>query len=182
MHSIERDLEAALETLAAGDRETTSLAFLDILDRVGDLENRKEKYDHLRSLSDLLARTNFPDLALMALQEAIDLNCSFKADAQADELIEVGRVSTLLGNWRRAEASYMKARSLSIASGSLNAAARATTIWLNPLRHRSRHATIELLEESLTFLNTEPDPHTEAMTRLAYSSSRKRRAQSESRL
>jgi tetratricopeptide (TPR) repeat protein len=158
-----------IEAARRGQADQASLHFNNALNLAEDLEDERTRRDEISTLSALFEHCGFPDLALMAAEEAVDLDRSLGLDSLlGQDIIAVGNAHLKLQNAAQAEASFQEALEMFLKRSDWANAASANTNLAGMVADRGEMAkAIELLETSLGYLAKEPFDDTELNTRFA---------------
>ena len=126
------------------------------------------KRDEISVLATLFANYGFHDLALMAAEDAVDLDRSLGLDSQlTGDLLAVGNAHTNLENESKAEAAFTEAQSVSLRLERWSDAASATTNLAGMYANRGQmKQAAEMLQTSLGYLARERFDETEINTRI----------------
>jgi len=158
-----------IEKVLAGRADEASVHFTNALDRVGQIVNDRVRRDELSLLAGAFDHCGFPDLALMAAQQAIDLDKTLGLDALlASDMLALGNAHASMENTTKAEAAFRQALAVFIDQNNFGDAASATTNIAAIVANRGEmDDAIELLEKSLGYLEQSPFDETEIQTRFA---------------
>ena len=155
--------------IIAGRADEASVHFTNALDRVGLIVNDRARRDELSLLAGMFDQVGFPDLALMAAQQAIDLDKTLGLDALlALDMLALGNAHASMENTTKAEAAFRQALAVFIDRNDLADAASATTNIAAIVANRGEmDDAIGLLNKSLGYLEQSPFDETEIQTRFA---------------
>ena len=168
-----KELRAAanrgIEAVAQGQADQASVHFNNALNLAEDLQDGRARREELSVLSTLFFECSFPDLALMAAEESVELDRSLGLnESLVGDIIALGNAHQALENTTKAEACFQEALAICLKGGDWADAASATTNIAALVANRGEMAkAIELLEQSLGYLAKEPFEHTEIQTRFA---------------
>jgi tetratricopeptide (TPR) repeat protein len=149
--------------------DEASVHFTNALDRADEIGDDRARRDELAGLASLFAMTGFADLALIAAQEAVDLDESLGLTLEAAlDTLTLGNAHSAMENVGKAETCFRKALAAFISLKSFANAASATTNIAALVANRGQmDEAIELLETSLQYVKQEPFDETEIQTRFA---------------
>ena len=158
-----------IEAVKRRRADQAGLHFNNALNLAEDLEDERTRRDEISVLSDLFEQCGFPYLALMAAEEAVELDRSLGLDElMGGDIIGVGNAHMRMENTVKAEACFQEALAMFLKRADWADAASATTNLASVAANRGEMAkAIELLEESLEYLAKEPFEDTEIQTRFA---------------
>lgn len=160
-----RGIEAVKNRLA----DQASLYFNNALNLAEDLQDERMRRDETSTLSTLFEHCGFPDLALMAAEEAVELDRTLGLDdLLGEDIIAVGSAHVRLKNTAKAEQCFREGLEMFLKRRDWANAASANTNLAGLVADRGEMAkAIELLEASLGYLAKEPFDDTELQTRFA---------------
>jgi tetratricopeptide (TPR) repeat protein len=149
--------------------DEASVHFTNALDRADDIGDDRARRDELAGLAGLFAMAGFADLALLAAQEAVDLDEALGLPLEAGlDTLTLGNAHSAMENVAKAEACFRSALAAFVSLKSFANAASATTNIAAIVANRGQmDEAIELLETSLEYVKQEPFDETEIQTRFA---------------
>jgi tetratricopeptide (TPR) repeat protein len=138
------------------------------LDLTEDVKDDRTRRDELAVLSILFDQCGFPDLALTAAEESVDLDRRLGLDGLIHEdLLNVGTAHLNLDNDAKAEACFREALALALARDAWADAASSSTNLGNVLAKRDEMGkAIDAYQKSLEYLEKEAFDDTEMNTRV----------------
>jgi tetratricopeptide (TPR) repeat protein len=162
------EVEKGLKALKQGDKDTASKHFWNALDCLADVQDDRMRRDELRPLASGYFEMGLLDLAIMAATEAIALDTKLKEPRQqAKNLITRGNAYMNLGRLEEAIKDFSKTLKLCLDNEDYaNAAAASTNIATIKATQDKMTEALKLLRNSLGYLEKEPHPDTEKITRL----------------
>src|SRR5262249_8773672 len=124
--------------------------------------------DEISTLATLFDMYGFHDLALMAAEEAVELDRILGLDKLlAEDIVSAGCAHQNMDNTAKAEACFQEALEICLRRNDWANAASANTNIAGIVANRGEMAkAIEMLEVSLEYLAKEPFDDTELKTRL----------------
>ena len=151
-----------------GRRDRAAVEFEAALDAAETITDDRTRRDEISVLATMFASFGLNDLALVAAEEAVELDRSLKLDSQLPgDLLAVGNAHAQLENAGKAEAAYNEALSIAITSKQWADAASATTNLAGTAANSGQlDQAATLLQTSLDYLKREPFDETEINTRL----------------
>ena len=163
------EANVGVEKIIAGRADEASVHFTNALDRVEEIVDDRTRRDEFSLLAGLFDHCGFPDLALMAAEQAIELDETLGLDAlMASDVLALGNAHASMGNTSKAEAAFRKALPVFIDQKNYADAASATTnIAAIVANNGDMDGAIDLLEKSLGYLEQSPFDETEIQTRFA---------------
>lgn len=165
--AYERAEGAAVEALRNGRREEAGLTLWGALQELDAVDGEDLRRSLAGRLGNACWQVGFDDLALFALDVAIELGEN-AGDVRSlgNDRLTLGNVHHRLGNLREAEAAFQLVEETAVANGDYANAASASTNRASILAQEGylREASA-LLERSLDHLEREPFPETELNTR-----------------
>lgn len=169
IQSIQDAANRGIEALKRHDAAQASLDFDEALQLCDDVRDERARRDEVSILGSLFDHCGFPDLSLLAAEEAVDLDRKLGLEHElAGDLLNVGNAYQGAGNRKRAEEVYREVLALCLKRNELANAASANTNIAGMVADRGDWpAAIEMLKQSLAWLAQEPFPDTEKNTRLA---------------
>jgi tetratricopeptide (TPR) repeat protein len=158
-----------IQAIGDGRRDDGAVHFGAALDAFEAITEPETRRDELSTFAMLCDETGFPDLGLLAAQDAVLIGRDLRLRRPlAVDLLTLGNTQRSLGNTDEAEASYREALSLFIEAKSwADAASASTNIALIRANDDDTAAALPLLENSLEYLEEEAFPDTEFITRAA---------------
>ena len=165
---IQAEGEQGLEAARAGRADVAGQHFNEALNLTEDIKDDRTRRDELAILSILFDQCGFPDLALTAAEESVDLDRRLGLDELIHgDLLNVGTAHLNMDNDAKAEASFREALALALARGDWANAASASTNLGNVLAKRGEmKKAIAAYETSLGYLEKEAFDDTEMNTRI----------------
>ena len=165
---VREDVERGIRAFEGNHRDRC-ISFLqraaDRLDEITDTKDRREMYSQLGTL---FIQVNAPERALLAAQEAVALDRELgDRNLEGQDILLCGTAIGTLGNVAGALAAYREAREIFIEDENWANAASATTNIAVIIGQEDIDQGINLLEESLTYLERQAFPDTEVTTRIA---------------
>jgi tetratricopeptide (TPR) repeat protein len=157
-----------ISQMKLGRRDRAAVEFdaaLNATEAIGTDEARREE---VSVLATLFANYGFHDLALLAAEDAVDLDRSLGLEAElTGDLLAVGNAHTNLDNEAKAEAAFNEAQSIALRLERWGDAASATTnlAGMNANRGQLKQAA-DMLQTSLGYLARERFDETEINTRI----------------
>jgi tetratricopeptide (TPR) repeat protein len=150
-------------------RDKAAVEFEAALNAAEGIEAERARRDEISVLATLFANYGFSDLALVAAEEAVDLDRSLGLESQlTGDLLAVGNAHTNLENDVKAEDAFSEALSTSLRLERWADAASATTNLAGITADRGQmKQAAELLQTSLGYLTREHFDETEINTRIA---------------
>jgi len=169
--NIEQSRAAANQGISAikdGRNDEASQLFNSALGYADDIVNDRARRDELSALAALFDMCGFPDLGVMAAQEAVDLDRTLALDSlTAQDLLEVGNAQMALGNKIEAGKCFREALDTFLRREEYANAASANTnlsgIFADDGDMLKARA---MLKTSLEYLKKAPFDNTEMQTRL----------------
>jgi tetratricopeptide (TPR) repeat protein len=165
--AYERAVDAAVEALRNDRREEAGLLLWDALQGLDAVDDDDLRRSLAGRLGNVCWQVGFDDLALFALDVAIELG-EQAGDARAleNDRITLGNVHQRLGNLREAEAAFQLVEESAVPNGNYANAASVSTNLAGILAQEGYLAdAAERLERSLEYVEREPFPDTELNTR-----------------
>jgi tetratricopeptide (TPR) repeat protein len=158
-----------IDALERRQADQASVQFANALAAAATIEDAETRRDETAALGNLLLESGFPEFALLAFEDAIDLDRLLGLKAQLGlHMLEAGKASMALGNEADAEQLYRDALDILLTEERFADAASASTNLGVILADRHQVARgIALLQRSLDYLAKAPFPATEKQTRLA---------------
>jgi tetratricopeptide (TPR) repeat protein len=161
--------EDGIEALHKRQRDVAARHFDTALEQFEAIEDDAERCRELGGFALMLDQLGFPDLALMAAQEAVALNEKLGDHAQmAEDLNTCGIAQMHLGNAEEALALYRQAFEIFKSKHNLaNAASAYTNMALIIGNLGQMDEAIRMMYQSLDYLSQQAYPPTEIITRIA---------------
>lgn len=168
VRKIEDEANRGLKAAQANRPDVAGQHFNNALRQAEDLADDRTRRDELSVLSMLFDNCGFPDLALMAAEESVELDRELGLDGLIhQDLLNVGNAHLNLGNDAKAEACFREALKLALGRGEWANAASANTNLGNVLAGRDGfEEAIGIYEKSLEYLEKEAFDDTEINTRV----------------
>jgi tetratricopeptide (TPR) repeat protein len=160
-------LDMAVEALRGGRREEAGLSLWDALRGLDAVDDGDLRRSLAGRLGNACWRVGFDDIALFALDIAIELG-EEAGDVRAleNDRLTLGNVHSRLGNLAEAEAAWQLVHEAAAENGDdANAASAATNLGSLLAQEGHLADARALLERSLEHLEREPFPETELNTR-----------------
>ena len=159
---------AGIDALEANQVDQASVHFSRALDLSEEIQDGRTRRDELASLAQLLA-VRFPDLALTAAEEAVELDRELGLETELPEdLIAVGNAHQNMENTEQAEKLFREALAIALAQNAFaNAASANTNIGALAAGRGDLAEAMELFETSLGYLAQDSFDNTETQTRFA---------------
>ena len=156
--------------IAALKRRLTDRAgehFNNALNLADEIEDERQRRDELATLSALFQQCGFPDLALMAAEEAVELDRALGLESfLGQDIISVGNAHMSMENTQKAQAYFEEALGMFVEQGEwANAASANTNLAAIVANAGEMPKAITMLETSLRYLAKEPFDNTETQTR-----------------
>ena len=139
------------------------------MDHYEAIEDDTERRKELGTFTLLLDRLGFPDLALIAAQDAVELDEKLGDRRHlAEDIVACGNAQLHLGNTQEALSLYRQALDICVANGDLDNAASASTNIALIIGHQGQmDKAISMMYQSLNYLTRQSNPATEIITRIA---------------
>ena len=162
-------INAGIQAAHGGRSDEAGTHFLAALDVFATLPDPAERRGELGPAALAFERMGQHDLALMAVQDALELDQQLNDHRHfAEDLLTLGNIQMNLGHAAEAEKTYERVLVVCLTHGYLDDAASASTnIAILMANSQRMIQAIERLQQSLGYLATQPHPHTEINTRLA---------------
>lgn len=159
---------AGIDALEHNDVDQASVRFaavLDLCDEIDDDRARRDEYALLAGITE----ARFPDLALSAAEEAVDLDRTLELENKLpQDLIAVGNAHLNMQNTPRAEELYRQALDILLEQEDwANAASANTNLGAIAADRGDLAGALQIFETSLGYLARSPFEHTEVQTRFA---------------
>lgn len=165
---IRAEIDRGIEALNVRDRDRAIDHFqraLDGLDGVADLKSRRDEF---AKMAMLFCQLDVADLGLLAAREAVAIDEQLNdRNLLGQDILLCGTAMGTLGNLAAAEQAYRDGRQIFIEDENWANAASATTNIAILVGQEDIKQGIELLEESLVYLERQEFPDTEITTRIA---------------
>lgn len=163
------EVGAGIQAHNEGRRDDAGIHFWRALASLDGVREPRERRSLYSEIAGIFARGGYNDLALMAVQDAIDAARRLGDEkALAADLMEYANTHLRLGNRDEAEATYRSLLKRCVARRDFANAASASTNLAAILANDGYLAdAIDLLENSLEYLERVSFPDTELNTRLA---------------
>lgn len=160
---------AGLEAMEQKRRDEAVVHFNTALDHYEAIQDDAERCTELGTFALLLDQAGFPDLALIASQEAVELDEQLgNLRHMAEDMVTCGNAQLHMGNTDEALSLYRQALDVCVANGDLdNAASASTNIAVIIGNQGEMDEAIRMMYQSLDYLNRQPLPATEIVTRIA---------------
>lgn len=165
---IKTEADKGIEAGNMRQTDRASLHFNNALNLAEDLEDERTRRDEISLLATLFEMYDFPDLALPAAEEAVELDHSLGLDSLlGQDLLTVGNAHSMMENTVKAEALFQEALEIFLKRDEwANAASASTNIAGIVANGGDIPRAIEILKTSLEYLVREPFDDTEINTRL----------------
>lgn len=166
---IQEEVNRGFEALQRHKADQAAVFFIRALIRAEDLEDNCTRRDEFSGLSSAFEKCGFPDLALMAAEDAVDIDIELgMTDLMVSDIIAVGNAHLKMDNTAQSEKCYREALQISLEQGNFANAASANTNLASIIANRGDiPGAIALLENSLEYLAKQPFDPTEIQTRFA---------------
>jgi len=168
VRKMKAEAERGMKAVQAGRLDVAGQHFNNALNHAEDLDNDRTRRDEISVLSMLFDESGFPDLALMAAEESVELDRRLGLDTLLHgDIINVGTAHLNLNNDVKAEACFREALDFALKRGEWANAASANTNLGNVFAKRGEmKSAIGVYEKSLEYLAKESFDNTEMNTRL----------------
>ena len=165
---LRAEADRGVRAAQAGRQDLAGQHFNNALGHAEDLADDRTRRDEMSVLSILFDECGFPDLALMAAEESVELDRKLALDGLLHgDLLNVGTAHLNLGNDGKAESCFRESLQSALRRKEWANAASANTNLGNVLARREAYAeAIQTYEKSLEYLEKEAFPNTEMNTRL----------------
>jgi len=162
-------VKAGIQAAQRGRADDAGQHFLAALDVFAKLPDPAERRGELGPAAMAFERVGHHDIALMAVQDALELDELLNDHRHfAEDLLTLGNIQMNLGRTGEAEATYERALAICLKYGYLDDAASASTNIAILMANSDRMPlAMERLRQSLAYLAKQPHPPTEINTRLA---------------
>lgn len=162
------EIQVGMDAMRHGRKDEAGVHFWRALAYVENVLDLKERRDLLSWLSNIFLGAGFEDLALMAVQDALEAdNRLGNQRYQTSDSITYANIHHRLGNLRQAEKQNRWIIKSCLTSGDYSNAASASTNLAGILANDDYLEEADnLLEKSLEYLQKENFPDTEIKTRL----------------
>jgi tetratricopeptide (TPR) repeat protein len=163
VNRIKAEADMGLKAVQAGRPDLAGQHFNNALNHAEDLEDDRTRRDEISVLSMLFDECGFPDLALMAAEESVEIDRRLGLNALLHEdLLNVGTAHLNLDNDAKAEACFREALDLAIKQGDwANAASANTNLGNVATKHGEMKRAIAIYEKSLEYLAKETSDNTD---------------------
>jgi len=160
--------ERGIDQMKLGRRDKAAVQFEAALNAVEAIDAERVRRDEISVLATLFANYGFNDLALMAAEEAVDLDRSLGLESElTGDLLALGNAHTNLENNSKAEAVFREALSISVRLKRWADAASATTNLAGMAANSGQLKQAgEMLQTSLDYLKRDHFDETEINTRI----------------
>jgi tetratricopeptide (TPR) repeat protein len=161
------EANAGIAALRHGRKEEAGLHFWRALQCLYDVQDLKECRDLLSEIAEFFFDAGLDDLALMAVQDAMEADERLGLDrGLIKDCMTYANIHTRLENLEHAEAMYRSLLERSLKNGDYANAASASTNLAGILANNNYlKEAVKLLENSLEYLASEAFPDTEIKTR-----------------
>jgi len=167
--TVEALLEQAIESTRAQRFGEAGQRFLHAIEYIETLKDGAERSQQLGAIAHLCERTGHPDLALMALQGLLESGMRLNDPAKhCADLLTVANSWSVLG--RTAASAAVNEGALVYAlehQRYADAASASTNLAMNDANSGRLPESLKRLQASLEFLAKDPNPDTDAITRLS---------------
>lgn len=163
------EINKGVDALNQGQRDVAARHFDTALEQFELIESDVERCRELGVYALWIDQAGFPDIALMAAQEAASINQKFGDDAQmAEDLNTCGIAQMHLGNNEEALELYRQAYSIFISKNKwASAASTYTNMALIIGNTGEMNEAIRMMYKSIDYLSKQSLPPTEIITRIA---------------
>jgi tetratricopeptide (TPR) repeat protein len=164
----QEEANAGVEAMKMGNRQKAGEHFWKALNHLDDIEDLSERRGYLAAISQLFSQTEFPDLALAASQDAVEID-EQREDMRnlTNDLLDVGNAQMNMNNWDEALKNYERALKTCLEKKYYDNAASASTNLGSIFWNRDENdKAIKMMNDSLKYLKKEPNPETEITTRV----------------
>ena len=171
-NAAEKGTNAANEGIRAlreNRRDRAAMHFNAALDHFEDMEDPESRRGELGPFALMADQVGFPDIALLAAKEAVELSKQL-GDVRhlAEDLVTCGNANLHMGNMDEALSYYRRARDMCVENGDFdNAASASTNMAVVVGNSGSMDEAIHMLYQSLDYLAQKSHPQTEVITRIA---------------
>lgn len=168
VEQIRATSHAGLDAVGANDVDQASVHFAAVLDLCEDIADDTTRRNEYALLAGLL-EARFPDMALTAAEEAVELDRDLGLDNKLpQDLIAVGNAHLNMQNTPQAEALYRQALDILLQQDDFaNAASANTNLGSIVAGRGDLPGAMQIFETSLGYLARNPFEHTEVQTRFA---------------
>jgi len=158
-----------IEALKQKQRDKAAMHFNTALDHFDTIAEATERRSELGTFALLLDQVGFPDLSLVAAQDAVELDKQLDDRRKlAEDIVTCGNAQLHMGNTDEALALYRQALDICVENGDLDNAASASTNIAVIIGNRGEmDEAIRMMYQSLEYLAQQPHPATEIITRIA---------------
>ena len=168
IRQIKAEGDRGIKAAQAGRPDVAGQHFNAALGHAEEVKDPRTRRDEMAVLSALFDQFGFPDLALTAAEESVDLDRRLGLDALLyEDLLNMGTAHLNLDNDAKAEECFREALKLALAASDWANAASANTNLGNVLsKHGEMTQAIATYEKSLEYLAKEGFANTEMNTRI----------------
>jgi tetratricopeptide (TPR) repeat protein len=157
-----------MKALESGDRDGAIDAFQEAFDGLDHVPEEQERRDKYALLGTMFINLDLPDRGLLAARAAVDLDEALNdRNLLGQDILTCGTAIGRMGNIAGALEAYRDARRIFVEDKNWANAASANTNIAIIVGQKDIGEAIDLLEESLTYLERIPFPDTEITTRIA---------------
>lgn len=165
---VEAQINSGVEAIQIGDRNRAIRNLQAAFDKLDEVTDRRKRRDKYALLAALFNRLQAAERGLDAARAAVKLDEALgDRNLLGQDILLCGTALGTLGNHQAAEEAYRDARRIFIEDENWANAASATTNIAIIVGQNDVDQSIELLEESLVYLNRRAFPNTEITTRIA---------------
>ena len=168
VRKIKAEADRGLQAVRAGRMDVAGQHFNSALNHATSVANERDRRGELAVLSTLFDECGFPDLALSAAEDSVELDRRLGFDdVLQEDLLNEGSAHLNMDNDAKAQQCFREALDLAVARRAWANAASANTNLGNILaKHGDFKGAIERYEKSLEYLKQEGFDNTEMNTRL----------------
>jgi tetratricopeptide (TPR) repeat protein len=168
LQTIKSQTDRGVKALTRGDRSGAIDAFQEAFDGLDDVPNMRERRDEYALLGTMFIKSGAPDRALLAARAAVELDEALNdRNLLGQDILMCGTAIWHMGNIAGAIDAYRDAHRIFVEDQSWANAASANTNIAILVGQKDIVGAINLLEESLFYLDRAPFPDTEIKTRIA---------------
>lgn len=160
---------AGIKAMEQKQRDEAVVHFNTALDYYEAIQDDAERSTELGAFALLLYQVGFPDLSLIAAQEAVKLDERLGNPRQmAEDIVTCGNAQLHLGNTDEGLSLYRRALDICLADGDLDNAASASTNIAAIIGNQGKmEEAIHMMYQSLDYLRQKSHLATEIITRIA---------------
>jgi tetratricopeptide (TPR) repeat protein len=167
LNLIKKEIDSGYELSRGIEKSKASQHFMNALDISASIQDQRLKQQQLSMLSIICSTNGFFDIALMAVQDALDIDTALNDNKSlVSDYLTLGNVNSSLGKPQEAENIYRKALKIALDNHIYTDAASASTNIAMIVGNQNKLAEANtLLNNSLEYLKKAPFPETELITR-----------------